>query len=222
MMMTMTDGSALYRLLSWLSPAFPTGGFAYSHALEWAVEAGDVRDEAGLGEWLADLLCHGSGRSDVLLARLAHRAAPNELVALAELAAALAPCAERQSETLSQGRAFALAIAAWNPVLAAILPPDPAYPVAVGAVAAASGIAEEQVAIGFLHGWTGNLVSAGVRLIPLGQSAGLRVLARLEAVVLAVVRETRDAGIESLGGACFRADIAAMRHETQYTRLFRT
>jgi urease accessory protein len=213
--------AALLRLLTWLSPAFPTGGFAYSHGLEWSVEAGDVTDPAALTDWLQDLLAHGALWSDVILLRHAHRG--GEVARLAELGTALAPCAERQLETLAQGAAFAAAAAAWPaPELqnwgAAALP----YPVAVGVLAAAWEIAEDDTALGYLHAAVANQVSAAVRLIPLGQSAGLRVQAALEPAILAAAAATRSATLDDLGTAGWAAEIAAMRHETQFTRLFRT
>lgn len=214
------SGTALLRLLTWLSPAFPTGAFAYSHGLEWAVEAGDVRDEGALREWLEDVLERGTGWSDAILLRQAWRAADTAaLAAVAELAAALSPSRERRLETLDQGDAFLRAAAPWGaPRVAGRV----AYPVAVGSVAAMHGIPEDATCAGFLHAFAANLVSAAVRLVPLGQSAGLRVLASLEPVLLGVAEATCGAGLDDLGGACFRSDIAAMRHETQYTRLFRT
>ena len=217
------EGSGLVKLLTWLSPAFPTGGFAYSHGLEWAVEAGDVRNEETLATWLDDVLRHGSGRADAILLRHAHRAADvTELARIAELAAAAQPSRERQAETLGQGTAFALAATVWGAPLLTALDGSVAYPVAVGALARAHAVAEDAAAGGFLHAAAANMVSAAVRLVPLGQTAGLRVLSRLEPVIAAVAAETRIATLDDLGGACFRSDIASMRHETQYTRLFRT
>ena len=214
---------SLVKLLTWLSPAFPTGGFAYSHGLEWAVEAGDVRDEGALAAWLGDVLRHGSGRADAILLRHAHRAADLAgLASVAELAAAAQPSRERQAETLGQGGAFALAAKVWGAPLLAALDGAVPYPVAVGALARAHGVAEDAAAEGFLHAAAANMVSAAVRLVPLGQTAGLRVLALLEPAIAAVASETRAATLDDLGGACFRSDIASMRHETQYTRLFRT
>lgn len=222
----MPDAPALLRLLTWLSPAFPTGGFACSHGLEWAVEAGDVADEAGLLDWATDVLRHGSGRADAIVLRHAHRAGDAQALAdVAELAAAAQPARERQAETLNQGDAFALAAAVWGAPLLDQLRAGGvpiAYPVAVGALARAHGVGEDPAALAFLHAFTGTLVSAAVRLVPLGQTAGLRVLAALEPVLAAVCMETRAATLDDLGGACFRSDIAAMRHETQHTRLFRT
>ena len=114
--MTTEAGAGLLRLLAWLSPAFPTGGFAWSHGIEWAVEAGDVTDGASLGDWLADVLRHGSGRNDAILLRHAHRAAGDAaaLAALAEFARAAAGARERRAESIGQGNAFAAAAAAWG------------------------------------------------------------------------------------------------------------
>jgi len=213
--------AALLRLLAWLSPAFPTGAFAYSHGLEWAVESLDVTDGDTLHAWLADLLRHGAGRSDSILLRHAHRSAhdPSSLETIAEHAAAIAPSRERLAETLSQGAAFLRAAQAWD---APVLPDPSAYPVAVGAVAGQHGIAEHATAAAYLQAFATNLISAAVRLVPLGQSTGLRVLASLEPTILRVEQQTRAATLDDIGGCAFRSDIAAMRHETQYTRLFRS
>ena len=211
----------LLHLLAWLSPAFPTGAFAYSHGLEWVVEAGDVTDGDTLREWLTFVLLHGTGRSDTILLRHAHRAsgAPATLADIAELAAAMPAARERQAEALYQGSAFIAAAAAWS---APFLPERCPYPVAVGALAGAYGIAETDTAAAYLQAFASNLISAAVRLVPLGQSVGLRVLAGLEPVILSVVETTGAAGLDDLGGCAFRSDLAAMRHETQYTRLFRS
>jgi urease accessory protein len=210
-------------LLTWLSPAFPTGAYAYSHGLEWAVECRDVRDEATTAPWLADVLAHGAGRSDAILLRHAHRARSTATLAeIANLAAATQPGAERRMETLAQGTAFALAAQVWGAPLLAALPGQVAYPVALGALAAAHAVPEDVAALGLLHAFTANLVSAAVRLVPLGQTAGLRILAGLAPLITAVAAGTLHATLDDIGGACFRSDIAAIRHETQYTRLFRT
>ncbi len=211
----------LLRLLAWLSPAFPTGAFAYSHGLEWAVEAGDVTSEVRLLDWLTDVLSSGAARSDAILLRHAHAAFddPAALAEIAGLAYAAAPCRERQSESLDQGKAFMLAAAPWSvPVAPERIP----YPVAVGAVAGAHGVPRDATAAVYVQAFASNLISAAVRLVPLGQTAGLRVLAALEPVILSVAAAARDATLDDLGGCAFRSDIAAMRHETQYTRLFRS
>jgi urease accessory protein len=219
---TMVD-TALLKLLTWLSPAFPTGGFAYSHGLEWAVETGDIKDRAGLHVWLKDILHHGAGWTDTILLRHAQRAAHDReaIAKLVVLSTATASGKERQAESLGQGNAFAAAARPWCADLLEGETRMP-YAVAVGVLTGRSGITEDDAALAFLHGFITNLISAAVRLVPLGQSDGLAVLAALEPDLLSVMAETREATLGDLGSACFRSDIAAMRHETQYTRLFRS
>jgi urease accessory protein len=212
---------ALLRLLAWLSPAFPTGGYAYSHGLEWAVETGDLHDGATLCAWITDILAHGSGRNDAILLRHAHGATrdPGALRALAEHAAAISPSRERWAETHDQGSAFVRASGAWD---SPELPPQVAYPVAVGALAGWHGIAVALTAAAYLQAFAGNLISAAVRLVPLGQTTGLQVLAAIEPVALQVAAATAAATLDDIGGCALRSDLAAMQHETQYTRLFRS
>ncbi len=222
--MRTTDAPALLRLLAWLSPAFPTGAFAHSHGLEWATEAGDITDRPTALAWTDALLRHGDLRSDAILLRHAHRAAahndPDALADIAALAEASAPGRERRDETLAQGTAFAAAARTWGPLS---LPPGRVtLPVALAAAAAAHAIDEHAACTGFLHAAVANLVSAAVRLVPLGQTDGLRILHALEPAILNTAAETATATLDDLGTACLRADLASLRHETQRTRLFRT
>ncbi len=212
----MIMAEALIQLMTWLSPSFPTGGFAYSHGLEWAVEAGAVVDGSALRAWLEAALLAGAARNDAILLRHAYRGSDETI--LAEIAQALAPSRELAAETMQQGAAFGLASAPWYDGAA----PPVAYPLAVGRLAARRGIDEEMVVLAYLQAWVANFVSAGVRLIPLGQNAGLAVQAALEPVIIAQARASRDAPLLALGGFCVAAEIASMRHETQYTRLFRS
>ena len=213
----------LIRLLTWLSPAFPTGGFAYSHGLEWSVEAGDVTNEASLRDWIGDVLCHGAGWNDAILLYAAHAAPAEDLAALCELGRALGFGRERRFETCAQGAAFVRAGTVWGgPRITALADNEAPYPIAVGALAADHGIAADLAAAAYLRVFASGLVSAGLRLIPLGQTAGLKVVALLEPVIAELVQQTRSRGLDDLGGACFRSDIAALQHETQRTRVFRT
>jgi len=215
------NNASLLRLLTWLSPAFPTGGFAYSHGLEWSVETGDVTDEVSLTASVEDILANGALWSDAILLRHAYRG--DNLYALAELAEALAPSSERRLETLAQGAAFALAARPWPaPALLQWGETPLPYPIAIGALAAAWAVDEDDATIAYLHAAAGNLVSAAIRLVPLGQAAGLRVQAALESTIIITETATRSATLDDLGTSCWASDIAAMRHETQYTRLFRT
>jgi urease accessory protein len=225
-----TEAPTLARLMIWLSPAYPVGGFSYSHGLEWTVEGGKVRNAPTLGNWIDDILHHGAGRSDAILLAETWRAvaAGNEraLAETVELAAALAPSAERRLETLAQGVAFLEATrAVWpTPVLdrLAAQAQEIAYPVAVGACAAAHGLPLEPTLQAFMQAFAANLVSAGVRLVPLGQTDGLRVLARLEPLIPRLVSRALGCRLDDIGTADVVADVASMRHETQYTRLFRS
>jgi urease accessory protein len=209
------------RLLTWLSPAFPTGAYAYSHGLEWAVETHDIRDGATLSGWLNDVIAHGSARTDTILLRHAHRAAndPNSLRDIVALALATAAGRERYDEALAQGRAFLRAASGWR---TPELPEDTPYAVAVGAMAGAHGIDEDTTANAYLQTFASNLISVAVRLVPLGQTTGLQTLVVLEPVILRTAAATKQATFDDLGGCAFRSDLAAMRHETQYTRLFRS
>jgi urease accessory protein len=225
------EAAALYRLMTWLSPSFPVGSFSYSSGIEWAVEAGDITDAGSLKDWLAAMLADGSGFCDGVFLAHAHRAAEAgddaALRDVAELAAAFVPSRERQLETSTQGRAFIeIARSAWNcdGLDAAVAQCGGAivYPVAVGVVSAAHAIPLPATLHAFLHALVSNWISAGGRLIPLGQTDCQRVLAALEPVVAETAAHAIVAALDDLGSATFRADLACLRHETQYTRLFRS
>jgi urease accessory protein len=225
------EGAALYRLMTWLSPAFPVGAFSYSSGIEWAVEAGDITNAATLQDWLSAMLSDGAGFCDGVFLAHVHRAASGgddkALREIAELASAFVPSKERQLETTTQGRAFIeIARNAWSHEgmerLIAVCDSPIVYPVAVGLVSAAHGVPLSATMHGFFHAVVSNWISAGARLVPLGQTDSQRVLAALEPVVVTTGHRAMAASLDDLGGATFRADIAGMRHETQYTRLFRS
>jgi urease accessory protein len=217
--------------MAWLSPAYPIGAFSYSSGLEWAVEAGDIKDAETLRRWLAVLLGEGGGFCDAVFFVHAHRAIATTdgaaLRAVAELAAAFVPSKERLLETTAQGRAFIDATrAAWPCAtldsLETVWHGPVALPVAAGVTCAGHGIPCEPAVRAFLQALTANWISAGVRLIPLGQTDGQRVLAALEPDVAASAQRALATPPDEIGSCAFRADIASMRHETQYTRLFRS
>ena len=225
------SATGLYRLMTWLSPAYPVGAFSYSSGLEWAVESGDVNDAASLCDWLDAMLAMGSTWADAVLFANVHRAVETRdddlLRRAAELAAALVSSKERLLETTAQGRAFIEASRnAWPCAaidrLAGLWDGAVAYPVAVAVTAGGHGIALAPALNAYLAAATANLVSAGVRLIPLGQSDGQRVIATLAAAVEAAAGRAIATSLDDIGTCALRADIASMRHETQYTRLFRS
>jgi urease accessory protein len=218
-------------LLLWLSPAFPVGAYAYSHGIEWAHEAGDVTDAPSLAAWLSDLAAYGAPRLDAFLFTLAHRAAVGQdwdkLDEINNLAVALAGSAERRLETTAQGAAFRLAArAAWDsePLqrVGAREGEPIAYPIAVAAAAAGRGMALGRASEAYVVAQFANLVSAATRLAIVGQTDGLKILAQLSPALAALAREATSASLDDLGACAFRSDIAAMKHETQYSRLFRS
>ena len=215
----------------WFSPAFPVGAFAYSHGLEWACEAGDVTDFASLEAWLVDLLEAGGPRNDAILFAEGHRASSAadwpRLTATNALALALANCVERRLETVAQGDAFvAAASLAWAcPALDELArhKPEPvAYPIAIAAACAGHGLDLDASLCAFVLSLVANLTSAAVRLSAIGQSDGQRALRALTPKIIALARDAADSTLDDLGSAALRSDIAAMKHETQYSRLFRS
>jgi urease accessory protein len=218
------DHLAMLRLMTWLSPAFPVGAFSYSHGLEYAVHDGAVVSRQDLAQWLGDLITVGSLWNDVvLLAQAWHAAATADrrhLQEVADWAEAMAVSAERQLETVDQGRSFQRAVRAWTN--GRVANPSMPYPVAVGAAAATLEIDREAACIAYIHASCANLVSAGIRLIPLGQSEGTVLMASLESLIIACARRGSLSSLDDLGSATFAADMAAMRHETLEVRLFRS
>lgn len=219
----MTEPTPL-ALSIWLSPAFPVGAFAYSHGLEWAVDSGLVTDATGLQGWIGDLLRQGSGRSDaVLLAQAWRVAGTAELAEVAELALALSPSRERRLESGAQGSAFVLAArAAWPCATLDALDGEVAYPVAIGAAAAGHGAPLAATLEHYLLGFVANLVSAAVRLGPIGQTDGQRILAACLPAIRAAAAFAERSTLEDLGSATLASDLSSMQHETQYSRLFRS
>lgn len=218
------DNLALLRLMTWLSPAFPVGSFSYSHGIECAVHGGAISDASALEDWLLQLLRFGSGWNDaVLLAEASRRASSGgDLTPLAELAEALAGSEERHRETMLQGSAFLDAAKVWPHALLGHLPANCPYSIAVGAIAGAHGIRLDDTLGAFLQAFVSSLVQASIRLGVVGQSGAVAIMAKLESAILDVARRVAVSSLDDLGSATFLSDVAAMRHETQQTRLFRS
>ncbi|HEY1799273.1 MAG TPA: urease accessory protein UreF [Stellaceae bacterium] len=216
----------LYRLFAWLSPSFPTGAFSYSHGLEGEVEAGRVHDRETLQRWIATMIRHGGGRIDADLLRDAYRGDE-----VGERGLAYRATAELALEASAQGGAFAATVAAaWTdgprPSAAGGSRSETGegicHAVAVGTTAAGAGVSLEDALTLYLQSFAANLMSAGLRLGIVGQTDGQRILAALEPVIAEAVAACLVRPREDFGAATFAADIASMRHETQYSRLFRS
>jgi len=214
---------ALLRQQSWLSPAFPTGSYSYSHAIEWAVEAGYIQDRKSLVDWLEADLCYGSGRNEAIFFIEAWRSATaddcEKLLEIAELAAAFRSTSEFSLETSQQATAcLATLRRVWpEPLIESLseflseLRVAPVLSVVLGVCTARQSIPATLALPAFLQSYLANLVTAGVRLVPLGQTDGQLAIAELEPAVLTVAAQAEVATIHDLGS-----------HETQYTRLFRS
>jgi urease accessory protein len=205
----------LLTLVQWLSPAFPTGGYAYSHGLEAVIFEGE-RTAAGIARWIEGILRFGSGQADaVMLACVLRGADPETIDAIAR---AMAGTKERLSETVEQGTAFARTVHA---LTRRNLPPR-ALPVAVGEAACALDLPAEEVVAVYLHAFVANLVACATRFAPLGQTDGQAMLAALHPVIAEVAEWAATAEVEEIGTSALGAELAAMRHEEMDVRIFKT
>jgi urease accessory protein len=239
---------ALYRLLAWCSPGYPTGAFSYSHGLEWAVEAGAVTDPQGLLDYVTAVLSRGGGWIDAVLFAHAWRATcpgaaarerqalstePAALATLEDLtalAAAFRGSSETALESRQQGAAFLdVTRKAWpHPTLEALALRSSAnntpvaHCIAVAVACAAHDIELEPALHAYLHAVAANLVSAGARLIPVGQTQAQLAIARLSPAITTIIERALSTPLDDLGAAAPAVELCSLRHETQYTRLFRS
>ena len=217
-MATATDAATL-TLAQWFSPAYPVGAFQFSHGLERAIDCGDVPNGDALAAWIRDVVRHGSGASDVLFLSAAYLAESEaRLLEVDELARAFAPSAERLRETVDMGRTFRRTTAS---LLGRDLP-ELVHPVVAGLCARLADLPLRLTASMYLQAFAANLVSVGVRLIPVGQTEGQEIIRDLLPLCLDVAENNTHGDLDALESSAFAADIASMQHETQYSRIFRT
>lgn len=209
--------AALMTLVQWLSPAFPTGAFAYSHGMEQVIADGGIRSGVDLEGWLSDVLRFGAGKQDAILLSAALEPGA-DWDDLAQLCVALQPSAERLREVAEQGAAFARTVAALTGDAVRERP----LPVAVGAAAAGLGLEKREVIALYLHAFASNLVSAAVRFVPLGQNDGQAALSRLHPLIARLSEEAASLSVTDITSAALGADLAAMRHEGMDVRIFKT
>jgi urease accessory protein len=220
--------TALLRLLQLCSGTLPIGGFTYSQGIEWAVECGWVRDEASLRDWLADLIDSSLAEQEIpLLARLYAACESDDAESLrywSEWLVSSRETRELRAEERQRGRALASLLvelevpkaAEWRNTLASCQ--------TAGFALAAQrwGIPLEQAAQGFAWAWLENLALAGVKLIPLGQTAGQRLLRDLSGPASEAAAHGLQLADNDIGASAPALAIASSLHETQYTRLFRS
>ncbi len=232
-MATITE-QALYRLMTWLSPSFPVGAYTYSHGIEFVVEEGLITDRDSLAGWVEAIVTLGAGRNDATLFRAAWQAVcdndTDTLVWTAEIADALRPTSEMALESTAQGQAFLDTLGAvwpnpifhdWSKTLTQTRRP-PAYALCIGVAAAVAGVPLRLALIAYLHALSANLISAGVRLVPLGQTDGQLIQAELEQPVHLATEQALTRPIDDFGASTPIVDWTSMQHETQYARLFRS
>lgn len=217
-MVTPTSADIL-TLTQWLSPAYPVGGFAYSHGLEWTIDSGDVRTADDVKAWISDVIAFGSGWSDSLFLVAAYEAqSPQAEQKIDMQARAFCPSSERLQETQLLGDAFCkVTSAVWSLALASLT-----YPVAVGRASRLRGLPAELTTQMFLHSFMSNLAACATRLVPLGQTDSQRLVHEMTPLCAQVATAAQTADLGELSATCFLADIASMKHETQYSRMFRT
>jgi urease accessory protein len=214
-----TEPTHLLQLMAIMSPAFPIGSFAYSHGLEMAIDEGVVKTSDDVLEWISALLMHGSGWNDAVLFAASFDGDDSIRVEIDELALALAASRERALETSDLGQSLAKSVAT---LVANEAVNFKAYPVVFAATCASAGIDKRSGLLALMQAFSNNLITVAVRLVPLGQSRGLEIMRDLMPVIVATVERAMTASLDDLGSSTFLSDIAAMKHETQYSRVFRS
>lgn len=229
--MILTTEQALYKLQTWFSPSFPVGAYTYSHGLENAFETGLVANVDEACDWIGDIISSGNGFADTVFLALAHEAAATgdfkQLAVIAEYAVAFSGTAELRLESEAQGAAFIDVVSKVEPIKALeklinIWSGPYAYCVVVGAASGGIGIDARATCTAYLHGFVANLSSALVRIVPLGQTDGQRIIARLGGTVERAVSKALETSLEEVSTSTLMVDLTSMQHETQYTRLFRS
>ncbi|MDE2444820.1 MAG: urease accessory protein UreF [Alphaproteobacteria bacterium] len=211
------EASQLLLLLNWMSPAFPIGNFAYSHGLEWAIAKGHITTQGDVESWIGNLITSGSGWNDAVLFALVWKEDSHELN---ELALALAASAERYLESTQLGRSFAIAAASFIQIDR--FTDEIAYPIAAALACRDVGMNPETALLAYLQSFASALVSVAVRLVPLGQTAGLTTLKNLMPIIATTATRASSATRDDLGSTTLLADVASMKHETLQPRIFRT
>jgi urease accessory protein len=223
----MSDAHALLRLCHLVSPALPVGAYAYSQGLEYAVHAGWITDEAGALNWLQGLSRHTMGTLDLpILSRLHHAWSNDDLPGVkrwnSQLLASRETC-ELRAEDIHLGRSLARVLLELNLSEAhGWLVADVSFAGMFALATARWQIAATDALGGYLWAWSENQVLAAVKLVPLGQSAGQRMLHRLIESMPQIVERALRVGDDEICISAVSQALASSLHESQYTRLFRS
>jgi len=221
-------GAGLAQLLRLASPMLPVGAYSYSQGLEWAVEEGAVRDEQTALRWIGDALAFNIGSLEAPVWRRLYQAWSAGDAESAgrwnERFLAVRETAELRSETVQMGEALKLVLKATGEIDSGPLDriEQLAFPTAFSFAAHGLGIPMQEGLIGYLWAWGENQVSAAMKLVPLGQSSGQRILAKLIGLLPGIVATALERDDDALSNFAPGLAIASSRHETQYTRLFRS
>lgn len=229
----MTDDGSFYRLLSYLSPSYPIGSFHYSHGIEYAVDCGIVHDPASLEAWITGILEFGSGRNDGIFFKTAVQAVREEdddlFDRLLTDGSAFRQTPELWMESSEQGEAALKILTQIHPSfyvdqLNAHVQQGRGVPLSIlfGVQFGMGTLPLDMGLVGFFHAFVSNLITAGIKLIPLGQSDGQRALIALEPIVYHMANSVLDLPLDELGSAALMVDWTSVSHEHQYTRLFRS
>ncbi len=226
--------AAFLDLMTFLSPSFPVGSYVYSHGIEFAVEDKLIQNESQLRVWIKAALSQGAGRIDGVFFRIAWQAVKDQnfdrLCWVVERGDIMRATNEMALESESQGVAFLDTVMEVKNLkeiqhlmdIMRKIERKPTYAIAVAIALAIANVPLRSALLAYFHSFASNLVSAGVRLIPLGQVAGQRCIESIKSNINSSIEAALHDNFEEIGTAAPIIDIASMNHETQYTRLFRS
>jgi urease accessory protein len=223
------DNTALLCLLQLASPALPVGAYSYSEGLETLIDTGTIENKQSLKHWLEQELRYGAIRLEAaVMVRAYNSAKLGDIEALSywnNWLSAARETEELRSSSWQMGRSLIRLLLELQPQLAqsANVVGNPCnYAIAFGIAAAHWQIDLSAAILGYLHSWTTNLITAGVKLIPIGQTAGQQLLLEIHANLSSAAQEILALEDDDLNSCGWGLSLASMAHETQYTRLFRS
>jgi urease accessory protein len=214
--------TALLRLLQLASPSLPVGAYSYSEGIETLGDQGLMPDGEALGSWVRHELQCGSMRLDGAILVRAYRG--EDPGYWNQWLTASRESSELLAQSWQMGRSLLQLFRSLEPEwgLEDLLLEDCHMVVAFGVVARRWEIPLEEALLGYLHSWTANLVGAGIKLIPLGQTAGQKLLMALAGPISQAIPEIMQLEDENLESWTWGLSMASLNHEVQYSRLFRS